>query len=274
MRGKKKSFSKLAAVKGPFIFDNFKAYIHTDNTKTMNSNSGTVAEAMSSQLHSNRKQIAILDFGSQYSHLIARRVRELHVFCELYSCLVDAKTLSNNQVVGIILSGGPSSVYDPESPHVDASVWKMIEEQNIPVLGICYGMQELAHHFGGEVSPSTEREFGRALIDMTEENAAAASLLFEGVNHAQMWMSHGDKVTRMPEGFLKVAHTSNSEHAAIANPAKRIFGLQFHPEVTHSIGGSVILKNFVEGVCNAPTDWNMKSIADEFIQEVRSFFLF
>jgi GMP synthase (glutamine-hydrolysing) len=146
----------------------------------------------------------------------------------------------------------------------------MIEENNIPVLGICYGMQELAFHFGGEVMPSSEREYGRALIDMTEENLAAAELLFKGVNHSQMWMSHGDKVTRMPEGFLKIAHTANSEHAAIAHPERRMFGLQFHPEVTHSLGGKEILRNFVVGVCSAPTDWNMKDIAEEFIKEVRS----
>lgn len=241
----------------------------TVQTQKMNNNSGTFAEAMSAQLHSSRKQIAILDFGSQYSHVIARRVRELHVFCELYSCLVDASVLCENQVVGIILSGGPASVYDPNSPHVDPSVWQMIETEKIPVLGICYGMQELAYHFGGEVQPSLEREFGRALIDMTEENKAVAELLFAGVNHAQMWMSHGDKVTRLPDGFLKIAHTANSEHAAVADPARSIFGLQFHPEVTHSIGGTEILKNFVQGVCGAPTDWNMKDIAEEFVKEVR-----
>ena len=237
----------------------------------MNNNTGSFAEAMSAQLHSSRKQIAILDFGSQYSHLIARRVRELNVFCELYSCLVTAEVLSANQVVGIILSGGPSSVYDVNSPHVHSSVWAMIDEQKIPVLGICYGMQELAHHFSGEVQPSSEREYGRALISMTEENKEAAELLFKGVDNAQMWMSHGDKVTKMPEGFLKVAHTSNSEHAAIADPVRRIFGLQFHPEVTHSIGGKEILRNFVVGTCDAPTDWNMKDIAEDFIKEVSSY---
>jgi GMP synthase (glutamine-hydrolysing) len=239
----------------------------------MSTNTGSVADAMSAQLHSTRQQIAILDFGSQYSHLIARRVRELNVFCELFSCLVDASVLSTSNVVGIILSGGPSSVYDPASPHVHPSVWQMIEEKGIPVLGICYGMQEISHHFGGEVSPSTEREYGRAMIDLTEENADAASLIFEGVNHAQMWMSHGDKVTRMPEGFFKIAHTSNSEHAAIADPVRRIFGLQFHPEVTHSMRGKEILKNFVVGVCAAPTDWNMKDIAETFITEVSAEFI-
>lgn len=225
--------------------------------------------SQSAQLHSTRKQIAILDFGSQYSHLIARRVRELHVFCELYSCLVDVKTLSSNHVVGIILSGGPSSVYDPESPHVHPEVWEFIDKNHIPVLGICYGMQEIAHVYGGKVSPSVEREYGRALIDITQEHADVARLLFEGVNHSQMWMSHGDKVTKMPTGFVKIAHTSNSEHAAIANAERKMFGLQFHPEVTHSIHGKELLRNFVVGVCCAPTDWNMKDIANEFIDEVR-----
>ena len=159
-------------------------------------------------------------------------------------------------------------MYDANSPHVDPSMWETIAAQNIPVFVICYGMQELAFHFQGEVQPSADREYGRAMIEMTEENKSVAELLFAGVEHSQMWMSHGDKVTRMPEGFLKIAHTANSEHAAIANPAKRLFGLQFHPEVTHSLGGMAILKNFVEGVCSAPTDWNMKDIAEEFIKEV------
>ena len=165
----------------------------------------------SAQLHSTRPQIAILDFGSQYSHLIARRVRQLNVFCELYSCLVSVEALSSNNILGIILSGGPNSVYDKSSPHVSPDVWAYIQEMQLPVLGICYGMQEIAHTFGGEVSPSVEREYGRAEIFKVNDDP-----LIEGVDHSQMWMSHGDKVTRMPKGFTTIATTSNSEYAAIA----------------------------------------------------------
>jgi GMP synthase (glutamine-hydrolysing) len=236
----------------------------------MDGNKGSLEEARSHQLYSSRAQIAILDFGSQYSHLIARKVRELHVFCELYSCLVTVANLEANNVVGIILSGGPSSVYEESSPHVHASVWQYIRARNIPVLGICYGMQEMAHMNGGVVSPSKEREFGRAQLSITKdpEYSELANLLFSGVEHSQMWMSHGDKVSAMPAGFVKIAFTSNSEHAAIANPATRMFGIQFHPEVTHSIQGKKVLENFVVGVCAAPTDWNMRDIAADFIKEV------
>ena len=153
----------------------------------------------SAQLHSSRPQIAIFDFGSQYSHLIARRVRQLNVFCELYSCLVQAKTLKVNNIVGIIFSGGPNSVYDEASPHVSSDVWDFIEEKKLPVLGICYGMQEIAYTFGGEVAPSPEREFGRAEITIVNDNT-----LLQSVDHSQMWMSHGDKLTKIPEGFVTV----------------------------------------------------------------------
>ena len=128
--------------------------------------------------------------------------------------------MSQNDLCGIILSGGPASVYDADSPHVDPAVWALIQDRNLPVLGICYGMQEISHTFGGVVSPSTEREFGRANISITEENKAIGELLFKGVEHAQVWMSHGDKVTTMPTGFVKIAHSENSEHAGEYNIAK------------------------------------------------------
>lgn len=143
--------------------------------------------ASSSSISDNyhRSMIAILDFGSQYSHLIARRIRELNVYCELFSCLVDAKTLETRNIKGVILSGGPNSVYDPDSPHVSECVWKFVEEKKIPILGICYGMQELAYHFNGEVLPSKEREYGRAYVNIDNNNLEAAELIFSGVEHCK-----------------------------------------------------------------------------------------
>ncbi|KAG1706554.1 hypothetical protein DVH05_001703 [Phytophthora capsici] len=216
----------------------------------------------------NRKQVAILDFGSQYSHLIARRVRELHVFCELYSCLVSADELRQHQLTGIILSGGPQSVFDEGAPHVHPEVWKLIEEQKLPVLGICYGLQELAFTNNGKVAPSQHREYGKAIV--TRKGGVDCGGLFEGLpDEFQMWMSHGDKLHQNPDGFVDIATTENSEHAAIVNVARRFYGIQFHPEVTHSPRGKDILRNFVVNICNSPTDWDMRSIADAFIEEVR-----
>lgn len=147
-------------------------------------------------------QVAILDFGSQYSHLIARRVRELHVFCELYSCKVTAEELGKHELIAVIMSGGPSSVYDEGAPHVSPDVWKLIEERQLPVLGICYGMQELAHVFGGTVAPGLKHEYGKSIVKRVE---GCNSILFEGMpQDFQMWMSHGDKLTKTPEGFAPV----------------------------------------------------------------------
>ena len=190
------------------------------------------------------------------------------------STLTSGSSANDCNICGIILSGGPSSVYDVDSPHVHPSVWELISRYNIPILGICYGMQELAYTFGGEVSPSKEREFGRAFVKKTNvsEDLQIADLLLKDINSSegvQMWMSHGDKVTKMPENFLKIAHTENSEHAAIANPEKKMFGLQFHPEVTHSLGGKIIIRNFIIDICNAPADWNMQDISEQFITKVR-----
>lgn len=227
------------------------------------------------QLNSERPEIAILDFGSQYSHLIARRIREIHVFCELYSCLVEVEALQAANVVGIVLSGGPASVYESASPHVNPKVWAWIEEKQIPILGICYGMQEITSHYGGIVAPSDKREYGMSKVKKVGQHGAALGDLFYGIDDADgenvMWMSHGDKVDRLPDGFVNIACTDNSPHAAIAGPREKfpIYGLQFHPEVTHSKRGKDILRNFCVHICHAPTDWNMKDIASTFIQEVR-----
>jgi GMP synthase (glutamine-hydrolysing) len=215
-----------------------------------------------------RPQVAILDFGSQYSHLIARRVREMHVYCELYSCLVTAEELGKHELTAVILSGGPNSVYEEGAPHVADEVWKLIEERNVPLLGICYGMQELAHVFGGKVAPGLKREYGKASVSRVE---GCNSPLFAGLpEEFIMWMSHGDKLHEVPEGFKAVAGTSNADFVAIENISKRRWGLQFHPEVTHSPLGKDILKNFVVNIAGAKQDWVMSDYANEFIEEVRA----
>lgn len=215
-----------------------------------------------------RPQVAILDFGSQYSHLIARRVRELHVYCELYSCLVTAEELGKHELTAVILSGGPNSVYEEGAPHVSPEVWKLIEERGVPVLGICYGMQELAHTFGGKVAPGQKREYGKASVSRVE---GCNSPLFDGLpEEFVMWMSHGDKLHEVPAGFEKVAGTSNADFVAMENLKTRMWGLQFHPEVTHSPRGKDILKNFVVKIAKAKQDWVMTDYANEFIEEVRA----
>mmetsp|Transcript_15726 Transcript_15726/g.34423 ORF Transcript_15726/g.34423 Transcript_15726/m.34423 type:complete len:533 (+) Transcript_15726:206-1804(+) len=212
-------------------------------------------------------QVAILDFGSQYSHLIARRVRELHVYCELYSCQVEATELAKHEITAIILSGGPSSVYDKDAPHVSQATWDLIKERKVPVLGICYGMQEMAHVFGGTVEPGTKHEYGKAMVHRTE---GCDSVLFQGMpQEFQMWMSHGDKVKKMPDGFKFVAATENAEFVAIENSETKMWGLQFHPEVTHSPLGKNVLENFCINIAGAKPDWVMTDYANEFIEQVR-----
>ena len=211
-------------------------------------------------------QIAILDFGSQYSHLIARRVRELHVYCELYSCLVSAEELAEHELTAIILSGGPSSVYEEGAPHVHPDVWKLIRERHIPLLGICYGMQELAHVFGGQVQPGLKHEYGKSTVKPMVQN----SPLLQGLpSEFVMWMSHGDKLSQVPDGFVPIASTDNAEYVIIENAQAKVWGLQFHPEVTHSPLGKDLLKNFCVHICGATQDWVMEEYANEFIAQVR-----
>eukprot|EP00586_Coscinodiscus_wailesii_P005890 CAMPEP_0172488800 /NCGR_PEP_ID=MMETSP1066-20121228/18528_1 /TAXON_ID=671091 /ORGANISM="Coscinodiscus wailesii, Strain CCMP2513" /LENGTH=538 /DNA_ID=CAMNT_0013256265 /DNA_START=115 /DNA_END=1731 /DNA_ORIENTATION=- len=223
----------------------------------------------SSQLsNTGRSQVAILDFGSQYSHLIARRVRELHIYCELYSCLVSAKTLAEHDITAIILSGGPNSVYEEGSPHVSQCVWDLIKERKIPVLGICYGMQELAHVFGGKVAPGLKREYGKAMVRRVE---GCTSPLLDGLpEEFQMWMSHADKLQCVPDGFKEIGSSPNATYTAIENAATKTYGLQFHPEVTHSPLGPQILSNFLLKIAGATPDWVMTDYATEFITSIRA----
>lgn len=205
--------------------------------------------------------ILILDFGSQYTQLIARRVRELNVLS-----LVENYDLSYEQVMemhpkGIILSGGPSSVYQAGAPLPD----KRILDSGIPVLGICYGLQVVAHLLGGEVDKSARQEFGKALLIVDDSK----DLFKEVGDVVKVWMSHADKVTKLPPGFVSIAHTENSPVAAIRSLDKKIFGVQFHPEVVHTNKGKEILSNFVYQICNCKGDWRPGNFIEESIVKIK-----
>ncbi|RMH34631.1 MAG: glutamine-hydrolyzing GMP synthase [Nitrospirae bacterium] len=209
--------------------------------------------------------ILIIDFGSQYTQLIARRIRELHVHSAILPVSTDLETILQHQPKGIILSGGPASVIDAEAPRLPAGLLS----QSIPLLGICYGMQVITHELGGEVDHAAEREYGRAELIIDDETD-----LFQGLpSHASIpvWMSHGDRIIHMPEGFVRIAHTQNSPVAAMKriDSGSPIFCLQFHPEVAHTAHGSTMLANFVLRICGCRQTWTMPSIADSMIRTIR-----
>lgn len=205
--------------------------------------------------------ILILDFGSQYSHLIARRIRELGVYCELHACTRAKEAIVELRPKGVILSGSPYSVYEKDSPHASADVW----DAGLPVLGICYGLQEMALHFGGRVAAGERREYGHAELAIKE----SAGLFDDLPPTIQVWMSHGDKVHGLPDGFRDIAYTSNSEHAAVGWPERNLYGIQFHPEVSHTPLGKTILKNFALGICQCRADWSMGSFVEEAIERIQ-----
>lgn len=211
-------------------------------------------------------RILILDFGSQYSQLIARRVREAGVFCEMYPYDIDAERIKNFGAKGVILSGGPESVHEANSPKINEVVFDMA----VPVLGICYGMQAMAARFGGEVQSSKMQEFGAATIAVNE----SPSRLLEGIedtpNHLHVWMSHGDKVVKLPNGFRATASTPSCPIAAMANEDKKYYGLQFHPEVTHSLQGEAILGRFVHQICGCGNEWTSDNIIDLRIAQLKA----
>jgi GMP synthase (glutamine-hydrolysing) len=210
-----------------------------------------------------REAVAVIDFGSQYSQLIARRVRELEVYCELIPYDAPEAEFIRLDPSGYILSGGPASVYAPNAPHLPA----IVLESARPVLGICYGMQLLTHNLGGHVNPSTEREYGLAEIQITNNPTP----LFDFLDSETMpvWMSHGDRVTDLPEGFDVLATSGNSPFAAIGDPDKRIFGLQFHPEVTHTPQGTSLLRAFLYDVCGCDGGWTPGNFIKESIQYIQ-----
>jgi GMP synthase (glutamine-hydrolysing) len=207
------------------------------------------------------ESVVILDFGSQYSLLIARRVRECGVYCELLPHDAPWEEVEALRPKGIILSGGPASVYEADAPQAPGYVF----DSGLPVLGICYGMQLLAHQLGGRVEPSREREYGPALIEVGEP-----SPLFDALPASlPVWMSHGDRVSRLPAGFRTLARSGNSPHAVIADGRGR-YGLQFHPEVVHTPQGKELLHNFLYHVCGCAGGWTARSIVESAIEEVRT----
>jgi GMP synthase (glutamine-hydrolysing) len=207
-----------------------------------------------------RPTIAILDYGSQYTQLIARRVRESRVYCEIFPHDVTPEELRAKNVVGVILSGGPASVYDKDAPLID----EQILDGRLPVLGICYGMHLMAHVLGGEVAPEGKREFGPAMVEIKDPSG-----LFEGLGASERaWMSHGDTVRRLPPGFHGIATTERLPLAAMSDGRNR-FAVQFHPEVMHTPRGAEVLRNFLYRVCGAEGDWTPAAFVEEAVAELK-----
>ena len=206
--------------------------------------------------------VLVLDFGSQYTQLIARRVRELGVYSEIHPFNFPIDRIRELKPVGIILSGGPSSVYDTDAPKSSREVLEL----GIPVLGICYGLQVIAEQLGGKVDSFARKEFGKAVLHVDKGDD-----LLKGLDGSTtVWMSHGDALSELPGGFEPIAHTDNAPICAIRNPSKKIFGVQFHPEVVHTPQGKVILSNFLHQVCGAKGDWTPAHFIEQSLVEIRA----
>ncbi|WP_293006363.1 glutamine-hydrolyzing GMP synthase [Nitrosomonas sp.] len=216
------------------------------------------------------QKILILDFGSQYTQLIARRVRETNVYCELHPYDVDAKFIKAFAPNGIILSGGPASVIEDETPRAPQIVFEL----GVPVLGICYGMQAMAAQLGGSVENVPVREFGYAEIQTTQSGALFQEIKDRasvgGSNILDVWMSHGDAVIALPQGFEVMAYNAATPIAAMADDRRRFYGIQFHPEVTHTLQGKAIIDRFVHDICGLGRDWNMPDYVEEVISRIRA----
>lgn len=209
--------------------------------------------------------IIILDFGSQVTQLIARRIRESGVYCEIHPYTIQQDTLLSLQPKGIILSGGPSSVYADDAPIPHFDLFTFAEQNSIPVLGICYGLQLTAFMNGGGVNRSSKREFGRAELHIT-----ISDLLFEGItDHSIVWMSHGDSLTSLPDGFEIIAHTENAPISAIRNIHRNIRGVQFHPEVHHTDDGKIMLSNFVHKICGCDAEWSADNVIESKLTSIK-----
>lgn len=207
------------------------------------------------------EKILIIDFGSQFTQLITRRVREANVYSEIHSHKITLEEVKNFNPTGIILSGGPMSVYDSDAPDLDEEILKI----NVPVLGICYGLQIISKKLGGKVEPAKDREYGRAILNIIE-----TSPLFKDVNvQSQVWMSHGDFLTELPEGFKVIAKSDHSPIGAAENIARKIFGVQFHPEVIHTDEGKKIIQNFLFNICICKGDWTSHNFIEKSIAEIK-----
>ncbi|MBK9924441.1 MAG: glutamine-hydrolyzing GMP synthase [Anaerolineales bacterium] len=202
--------------------------------------------------------IAILDFGSQYAQIIARRVREAQVYCELFPWDAPMEKILAIQPKGFILSGGPRSAYEDGAPYIQ----KFIFNTGLPILGICYGMQALTYALGGQVDPSAKREYGPAVIEPTIDGTMLDSI-------SRVWMSHGDRITKLPEGFITLARSGNSPLAAMGDMKRKYFGVQFHPEVHHTPNGQKLLKHFVTDICGAKPTWTPGSIIQDAVERIR-----
>jgi len=209
------------------------------------------------------EQIVILDFGSQYTQVIARRIRECNVYSVILPCNAPARQIAALKPAGLILSGGPSSVYAKDAPLPDKGLFKL----GVPVLGICFGVQLLAHYLGGKVERGQKREYGKGTLRVLDKSCA----LFEGLpSSLQVWNSHGDKLTRLPKGFAVVAASDNSDYAVIEHRGKQFYGFQFHPEVAHTPRGREILSNFVHKICGCGKGWTMRNYIDQAVEDIRA----
>ena len=209
------------------------------------------------------EQIVILDFGSQYTQVIARRIRECNVYSTILRYDTPASEIAKMKPKGLILSGGPSSVYAEEAPLPDKEIFKL----KIPILGICFGIQLLAQYLGGKVEPGQKREYGKGLLTIKDKECP----LFTGLPETlQVWNSHGDKLTKLPKGFSPVAVTDNSPYAAIENRERHFYGLQFHPEVVHTPRGREIISNFVHEICGCGKEWTMRNYIEQAVEEIRA----
>ena len=207
--------------------------------------------------------IVILDFGSQYTQVIARRIRECNVYSVILRYDTPAKEIESLNPRGIILSGGPSSVYSKKAPLPDTAIFNL----GLPLLGVCYGLQLLGHFLGGKVEKGEKREYGKGTLQVTDSFCPLFANLPEML---QVWNSHGDKLTKLPKGFKPVAVTENSQFAAIENRARKMFGLQFHPEVAHTPRGKEIIANFVHNICGCGKSWTMRGYIEQAVEEIRN----